>query len=69
MELRRFFRAIFPLVDPEGLEEQLFALYYLSKGVTYGDALGMNREEREWHLRRITKQKRDEVKAIKRGNK
>ena len=58
------------MVRRETLEQETFALYYLSRGgITWGDVMGMTRGEREWHIKRLAKAKKDEAAAMKKGAK
>jgi Sec7-like guanine-nucleotide exchange factor len=66
--LQKFFRGFFPVASLDDIREQSFALYYFSEGgIAYRDVEEMEASERNWHLRRIAKQKTDEQEAIKRA--
>lgn len=42
-----------------------FLVYHYNGGITMGDVERMTREEREWYILRLVKQKEAEAKAIK----
>jgi len=56
---------LFPALSAEELNEQTFALTYLFKGgLNYDNVMQMTRQERDWFLSRIAKQKREESRQI-----
>ena len=51
------------------MREEIFLLAYFSKG-GFGYAVNeMEAEERAWFLKRLTKQKKEEAAAMKKGTK
>jgi len=69
MELQQFFRFFFPISSLDSLREEIFALTYVMKGMTYGDLLEMDSSERWWYLKRLHKQLKKETQEMKQAGK
>lgn len=53
MDIQGFFRRFFPIARLEHLREEIFALTYCMKGVTWSCIEKMPSEERVWLLKRL----------------
>ena len=50
------------------LRQEVFALTYCMKGMTYGDVEGMLSVDRVWYLNRLNEQLKQEADGIKKGS-
>lgn len=69
MGVYQFFRNFFPISKLDDLLEQVFTLTYCMKGMDYSSIMEMEFVEREWYLKRLSKQLKDEEKMLKKGKK
>jgi hypothetical protein len=54
----------------DDIREQTFVLYYFSEGgISYGDVEEMEATERAWQLKRLLKQRKNEVDEMKKAQK
>jgi hypothetical protein len=67
--LRLFFLDFFPVAKTEELYEEMFALTYNMKGITWSDLQEMPSREREFLVERLHRQLKAEVEAMKRAGK
>jgi hypothetical protein len=65
---RKFFRFFFPLIKTEDLLEEVFALLYCIKGMTWEACENMRTKDRIWMLRRLEKQLKREAEDAKRAS-
>lgn len=67
--IRKFFRSFFPILAREDFLEEVFALLYCIKGMTWEACLDLEGWERLYLLRRLEKQLRQEATEIKKASK
>lgn len=69
MGIHKFFRDFFPVLAGEEFLEEVFALLYCIKGMTWEACLSLEGWERLYLLRRLEKQLRQETAEIKKATK
>ncbi len=67
MGVQRFFFTLFPVSSEDEFLEEVFALTYSIKGITWEACLDMRVPERQWMLRRLHKQQKAENAAVRKA--
>jgi hypothetical protein len=69
LELREFFRDFFPVLSGEEFLDEVFALLYCIKGMTWEACLELESRERLYLLRKLSEQLKKEAASIKKASK